>query len=371
MGGSGEFSVRGGIVDVFSPLMRNPVRIEFFGDSVDSIREFDLDDQRSRGPVQHIDIVPMQDIVISREMMREWGRRARQRWETSDDSRFEKDLNDKLVFADNGELFPGASYLMPIVQPMESTLLDYADPAVLILDEPEVLAEAHQKFFGVLEQRFEQTQKAGGTALSPNEIFVSPEDLRVVAEKHKRVNLEELGATGAAFFVKGQPSERFHGRIKDMAEAVRQSHEAGRQVVLLGGTLGMAERLRDILHEYGLPFRCEFGEQPIKSIGEASVPIVGIGKISAGLRLPDAGLEIYAETDIFDESEHLPQQHRRRQKISTFLSDLQDLKPGDYVVHVDHGIGTYNGLTLVHDKECMVLSIMAVTVYTCPWSGST
>ena len=72
----GEFSVRGGIVDVFSPLMRNPVRIEFFGDSVDSIREFDLDDQRSRGPVQHIDILPMQDVLISREMLREWGGRG-------------------------------------------------------------------------------------------------------------------------------------------------------------------------------------------------------------------------------------------------------------------------------------------------------
>src|SRR4029453_10867402 len=102
-------------------------------------------------------------------------------------------------------------------------------------------------------------------------------------------------------------------------------------------------------------FRCEFGEQPLKSIGDATVPIVGIGKLSSGLRLPDTGLEIYVETDIFDESEHLPQQHRRRQKISTFLSDLQDLKPGDYVVHIDHGIGTYSGLTLVHDKECMVL----------------
>src|SRR5947208_15483741 len=71
VGAPGEFSIRGGIVDVFSPLMRNPVRIEFFGDSVDSIREFDLDDQRSRGPVQHIDILPMQDVVISREMRSE------------------------------------------------------------------------------------------------------------------------------------------------------------------------------------------------------------------------------------------------------------------------------------------------------------
>ena len=103
VGAPGEYSIRGGIVDVFSPLMRNPVRIEFFGDSVDSIREFDLDDQRSRGPVQHMDLLPMQDVVISREMLRDWGGRARQRW---NEEEFQKDLNEKLVFADNGEFFP-------------------------------------------------------------------------------------------------------------------------------------------------------------------------------------------------------------------------------------------------------------------------
>ena len=348
----GEFSVRGGIVDVFSPLMRNPVRIEFFGDSVDSIREFDLDDQRSRGPVQHIDLLPMQDTVITREMLRDWGGRSRQHW--TDDA-FQKDLNEKLVFADNGELFPGASYLMPLARPMEATLLDYAEPAVLIVDEPEVIDEAHRKFFDVLEQRYEQTQNAGGVVLPPKDIFVPPEELSSLSAKNRRLYLEELGSTGSSFFVKGQSCEKFHGRIKDMAESVRQSHAAGHEVVLLGSTVGMAERLRDIVHEYGIPFRCEFGEQPLRAVDDATVPIIGIGKISAGFRLPEVNLEVYAETDIFDESEHLAPQHRRRQKISSFVSDLQDLKPGDYVVHIDHGIGTYNGLTLVHERECMVL----------------
>src|SRR5881397_492099 len=355
VGAPGEFSIRGGIVDVFSPLMRNPVRIEFFGDSVDSIREFDLDDQRSRGPVQHIDLLPMQDVVISREMLRDWGARSRERWRAE---AFEKDLNDKLVFADNGEFFTGVPYLISLVQPMEATLFDYAEAAVLILDEPEVLRETYEKFFFALEQRFQQTANAGGVVLPPREIFLSPEDFQARASPERRVQLEELGASGSSFLVRGQPPEKFHGRIKEMAAAVGQSHQAGRDVILLGSTLGMAERLRDILHEYGVPFRCEFGEQPLKTLvggDDRSIPIVGIGKISSGLRLPDAGLEIYAETDIFDESEHLPQQHRRRQKISAFVSDLQDLKTGDYVVHVDHGIGTYNGLTLVHDKECMVL----------------
>jgi transcription-repair coupling factor (superfamily II helicase) len=350
VGAPGEFSVRGGIVDVFSPLMKNPVRIEFFGDSVDSIRQFDLDDQRSRGPVQYIDILPMQDAVISREMLRQWAGKARETWGEA----FEKDLNEKLVFADNGEFFPGAPYLMSLVQPMESTILNYVDPLVLVLDEPEVLQETYQKFFSALEQRFEQTQNAGMVALPPSKLFITPDELNEITRGRHHLNIEELGSSGASIFITGQPSEKFHGRIKEMADAVRRSHEEGRDVVLLGSTVGMAERLRDILHEYGVPFRSEFGEQPLRS-DDASVPLVGVGKISGGLRLPTAGLEIYGETDIFDESEHLPEQHRRRQKISSFLSDLQDLKPGDYVVHIDHGIGTYNGLTLVHEKECMVL----------------
>ncbi len=356
VGAPGEFSIRGGIVDIFSPLMRNPIRIEFFGDSVDSIREFDLDDQRSTGPAQHVDILPMQDVLISREMLRQWAGRARQYWP---DEAFEKDLNEKLVFADNGEHFPGASYLMPIVRPLDATLLDYIDPSVLVFDEPEPLQEAHAKFFSAVEQRFEQTRTAGGIALPPTDLFVDPERFNTLSARRHRLHLEQLGTApvdpAAAFFVKAQPARKFHGRIKEMGEAVRTSHAEGNQVILLGSTLGMAERLRDILHEYGIPFRSEFGDQPLRATDEVSAPIVGIGRISEGLRLPDANLEIYAETDIFDESEHLPQQHRRRQKISSFLSDLQDLKPGDYVVHIDHGIASYNGIALVHDKECMVL----------------
>jgi transcription-repair coupling factor (superfamily II helicase) len=356
VGGQGEFSVRGGIVDVFAPLMRNPVRIEFFGDTVDSIREFDLDDQRSRGPAQHVDILPMQDVLISREMLRDWGGRARQRWP---EEGFEKDLNEKLVFADNGELFNGASFLLPLVRPLESTLFDYLDPTVVVLDEPEMLDEAQQKFLSALEQRFEQTTAAGGIALPPSDIFLNAEQFGALVSRHHHLDLEELGTCQAisdtAFFVKSQPARKFHGRIKDMAEAVRESYAAGRQVVLLGSTIGLAERLRDLLHECGIPFRLEFGEQPLRATDEAIAPIVGIGKISGGLRLPDVDLEIYAEPDIFDESEHLAPQHRRRQSIASFVSDLQDLKTGDYVVHIDHGIGTYNGIVLVHDKECMVL----------------
>jgi transcription-repair coupling factor (superfamily II helicase) len=354
--GPGEFSVRGGIVDVFSPLMRAPVRMEFFGDTVDSIREFDLDDQRSRSPIQHIDILPMQDVLATKEMIRAWGEGAAQHW-TEDV--FQKDLAEKRLFAEGGELFPGATFLLPLAFPLESTIFDYAEGAVHILDESEILREIHEKFQENLRHRFEQTVSNGSLALPPANLFWSPEELGRSRLRNPRLHLEELGTAefpnAAVFPVRSQPSARWHGRIKELAEEVRRSFSNGIQVVLLGSTLGMAERLRDFLHEYEIPFRLDFGEQPLKIVDDPLAPLVGIGRLSAGLSLPEAALLIYAETDVFDEVEHAQPTHRRRQKLSAFISDLQDLKPGDYVVHVDHGIGTYSGITLVHDRECMVL----------------
>jgi len=236
--GPGEFSVRGGIVDVFSPLMRAPVRMEFFGDTVDSIREFDLDDQRSRGPVQHIDILPMQDLLVSREMIREWAVKAAEHWK---DDAFRKELSEKRVFAEGGEFFPGLGFLLPLAFPLEATIFAYADGAVAVLDESEVLSENHEKFMESLQQRYEQTVASGGLAVPPASLFFSPEDLARPKLQNPRLHIEELGAAefpnAVPFPIRSHPSARWHGRIKELAEEVRTNFAGGTQVVLLGSTL--------------------------------------------------------------------------------------------------------------------------------------
>lgn len=349
----GEFSKRGGIVDVFSPLMPNPVRIEFFGDTVESLREFDPDDQRSTNPLRRIDILPMQEQFVTREMFRDWAGKARRRWENE---RYHDDLNEKLVFADDGEPFPGSQFLIPASQPLSATLVDYLDEAVFVLDEPELLNEGYSEYFHTLQHRYEQTESVGGLALPPEEAFLSPDELAGSLEQYPWLKLEELGESGSNFIVVGQPARRFHGRMRELVEAIRDSFEAGRQVLLMGSTLGMAERLRDILHEYELPIRAEFGEVPLKSSSDGNAPVVVVGRISGGFRLPDANLEVFAETDVLDETEHFTPSARSKSKASAFVSDLQDLKPGHYVVHVDHGVGNYGGLETIHGQECMVLT---------------
>lgn len=350
----GEFSRRGGIVDVFSPLMDYPVRIEFFGDSVDSLRQFDPDDQRSRGPVQHVDVLPMHEHLVSGETFRKWAANARRRW---GHERYHDDLGEKLALADDGSPFAGWQFLIPEIAPLPASLADYVEDAVFIIDEPGLLYEAYAKYLGLLDRRYRQTLQAGGVAFAPDGLVRPREDLEALVGRHPFLQLEELGGEGSEFQVVGQPARRFHGRMREMVESIRQSWEAGRQVVLLGSTLGMAERLRDILNEYDLPFRAEFGEAaPGRPQPDTNAVVVSIGRISAGFRLPDPGIEVFAETDILDESEHFVASGKRRSKTSTFLSDLEDLKTGNYVVHVDHGIGRYEGIALVHERECMVLS---------------
>ena len=171
VGSVGEFSHRGGIVDVFSPRMESPVRIEFFADTIDSMREFDLDDQRSTNPVGRIDILPMQEHFVTHEMFRDWAGAARQRWQ---EEKYHDDLNDKLVLADDGERFPGSQFLLPESSPLKAGLVDYLEEAVFVLDEPDLLGESYRKYFSTLQQRYEQTTAARGLALLPEKRFFSP-----------------------------------------------------------------------------------------------------------------------------------------------------------------------------------------------------
>ncbi len=351
----GEYSRRGGIVDVFSPLMPLPVRIEFFGDSVDSIREFDVDDQRSRNPLRYVDVLPMQDNVVPRETFRKWAGEARRLWQ---EDAYQDDLRERLVFADDGEPFAGWVFLLPAVFPRESALPDYLSEAVYVIDEPELVTEDYREYFRILTERHKQALESGGLALAPERLYLTPGEFDGALARYPSLALEQLASHASAHMVIGQSAHRFHGRIREMAESVKQSFDAGRQVVLLGGTIGMAERLRDILHEYEVPFRADFGDQPVKPVADTNAPLVGVGRLSAGFRLPDIGLEVFAETDILDETEHFVPSRRRKSSASTFLSGLQDLKPGNYIVHVDHGIGLYGGVTSIHDSECMVLTYL-------------
>jgi transcription-repair coupling factor (superfamily II helicase) len=381
----GEFSLRGGILDVFSPAEDAPHRLEFFGDTVDSVREFDPDTQRSTRRVTGSLIPPMRELSVRREEFIAWADAAAKRWT---EEIFRRDLRARLAHAERGEPFPGWEHLIPLSRPLHSSAFDYFKDAVFVIDEPADMEKTASEFYGHLEARFAEAEEGGELALPPDMLFVSPDELRARFEAGGRIELRLLGRTAAAVDERfridaltneqtqaagaraGKPGRpplflfpadenraevslisqsprRYNGRVQDLAQDLKADAGTGKAVMLVMPSLGLAERATEMLAEYDIAARLAPGPG---ARAKPAGPIVTIGNLANGFALPAADLSILVESDLFGDLDRIAQQrvavkHARKQRsIEAFLSDLGDLKVGDYVVHVDHGVGQFQGL---------------------------
>ncbi len=301
----GSFAVRGGIVDIFPAGDIEPVRLEFVGDMVESLRRFDPSTQRSTGATDQLLVIPVRE-------------------------RFDEE-------ADSIPLFE---------------FLSAARGLRVVVSEEEQVREQTQKVRDQLESSFADAAGRGHVAaLPPAQAYVTWADLepRLVAGRH----LEELAIDefaphpdpgsrirdpGGTRHVRCQPALEFRGRVNDWIAEIRQARERRDAILFVAESAGRAERTIEILQDYDIV------AVPVERAEDAYAAsvLVAVGSISRGFRLSDAAFQVYAETDVFEEERHAPE--KRRNLAKTFLSDLRDLKVGDLVVHVDHGIGEFVGL---------------------------
>jgi transcription-repair coupling factor (superfamily II helicase) len=293
----GSFAIRGGIVDVFAAGDVEPVRIEFVGDMVESIRRFDPATQRSTGAIDQVVIVPVREQFDNNESdARETGN------------------------------------LVPVLDAIAAS-----KGMQLIVSEYEQVESAGGKVREQLESSYGDAAARGHVvARPPDEAFVTWEDIEVRAQDARR--LEELAVEESASQVRCQPAMEFSGRVGDWVAEIRQARQRGDTVLFVADSAGRAERAVEILQDY------EIIAVPVERTEDAHVAsvLVAVGSLSRGFRLPAASLQIYAEPDVFEEERRAAE--KRRNLARTFLSDLRDLKVGDLVVHVDHGIGEFVGL---------------------------
>jgi transcription-repair coupling factor (superfamily II helicase) len=382
----GEFSLRGGILDVFSPAHDWPHRLEFFGDVVDSIREFDPVTQRSMHRVSETQIPPMRELSVRREEFMAWAEIAARRWSGEI---FRRDLRARLAHAERGETFPGWEYLIPLSRPLASSAFDYFKDAVFVVDEPADIERAASELYGHLETRFAEAEEAGELALPPSMLFLSPDELRSRFNGADRIELRLLGRAAAATDERfridaltmeqaepvragtrkadrppvflfstdeshpevtliSQSPRRYNGRVQDLARELEADIQAGKLVILVMPSLGLAERATEMLAEYDVAAQLT---SVLSRSPESTGPIITVGNLTNGFALPAAALSILIESDVFGDIDRIAPQRgaarstRKQRSIEAFLSDLGDLKVGDYVVHIDHGIGQFQGLT--------------------------
>jgi len=394
----GEFSVRGGILDVFAPVGENPLRIEFFGDTVESIREFEITTQRSVAQLEIVTILPVREVVLSQEALQRGIARIKAR--ITEIGASYNTLNTLMNQLEQATFFPGmeryASYFYPDLE----SLFDYLDPQSLLVVEEELdVEQASAKFEGKVQEGYQHALDKGNPVPEPNSLYLTAGQVKEYLEKWPRVDLslidfrerEGLGEREHGSLSPASPPRRIAmdlgfkplewGYLTGPETDEREQHlafsskrlaewiEAGHQILIASHTRTQAERLAELLKEYRLaPGQQEepvftkllslqkpnFLEKP----GSFANPLMTIGDLTHGFYSPDLRLVLVSEDELL--GRRSPVKYRRKaHRPSRLLTTLGELEINDFVVHVDHGIGKYLGLKKLKiqgmEMECLHL----------------
>jgi transcription-repair coupling factor (superfamily II helicase) len=347
----GEYSVRGGILDVFSPESPKPVRIDLFGDQVESIRRFEVDSQRSVLKLEEATLLPLSEYQKSRSLVAELSERLQESGVPA------RDLPAP------GEPFPGWELLAPMARPHHTSIFSLLDRAIVVWDEPEQIRGAAERLW----KRLEQVELSA--AYDPARIFFRWEELADEAARHAQVAFRELeisqvgqalrpAAVPASLHIPTRPSMSFHGNMQVAIAEARTLVDAGSRVAFFVGSTGEVERVADIFNEYGVPYQlgidqsdaapAYLAERAYLAGAVASIYLIR-GDVRRGVIFRDSALAVFGSEDLFDTSELVAKP--AKQRLSTFTADQFELKPGDYIVHAEHGVGRFLGLRAIEHGD--------------------
>src|ERR1700758_668045 len=354
----GQYAFRGGILDVYSPEAERPVRIEFFGDEVDSILRFDPTSQRSSNPIDEAMLLPLTETPVTDQLLgaihtRLSGKRIAGTTE---------EIVEAAVRSGGVTVFPGWEFYAPVAG-SDRTVFDLLPHAAVLLDEPDLLRSEFDRFWTRVGEMHERS--GVGNLVRPEDLYLAPENWWRKIAALTGADLEHLGISRSedldtAVTILTQPTQRFHGAVPAMLEEVQKLTAAGNEVLFSVPNTGEVERLADIFTEYNVSFKLgsrtrggeSYADETSYFAGEVHTTTLAKAYVPDGVVFPEAHLAIFGARDLFDESEAVAARpQRQKSKVSAFLSDFRDLQVGDYVVHVEHGIGQYQGLKEINQGE--------------------
>ena len=354
----GQFTRRGGILDVYSPESDRPMRIEFFGDEIDTIRRFDPETQRSQSGLDETQLLPLTETPVTERLLAAvHARLSKQRIEIDDDGEADE-LAAEAAAAGGVSVFPGWELFAPVAG-AESHLLKFMPRSVLFVDEPGMVRNQIDRWWNKVVQRHERS--GIGNLIRPEDIYLRPEILQGLLQAHFGLDFDQLGAvdvleedsTLGEVAINTRPTLRFHGSIPALTEQLRRLIEAETHIVIAAANQGDVERTATILRDYQIPYRlgsraAGHGETVLEEssylAGDLRVPIIVRSPFAAGVSFPDSNLILFGANDLSDEADVAARPLPRKSKTAAFVSDFRDLTVGDFVVHVEHGIAQYQGL---------------------------
>ncbi len=346
----GEFSVRGGLIDLFPMGSSLPYRLDLLDDEVETIRAFDPDTQRSLYPVPEVRLLPGREFPLDEAARTAFRGRFREV--------FEGDPSKATVYKDVGQgvASPGIEYYLPLFFDQTATLFDYlpAD-STLVLHGP--IEQAAQRFWTETRERYRfLARDRERPCLPPERLFVEVEQFFAAARPYARLALSDEKTEAAtqadirAAFA-AAPAVAVERKTEDPLARLRalidRSRIEGSRVLLLADSHGRRETIGQMLRDYALAFA---DNADFNAFLAADAPLsLGVGPVQQGFALPTARLVLLTESELYAAS---PRRNRNRSRerasnVEAMIRDLAELKVGDPVVHVEHGIGRYCGLQVM------------------------
>ncbi len=354
----GDFCIRGGILDIFSPLYDDPLRVEFFDDLIESIRLFATDTQRTVGELQEAVIAPASEVVIRPSQTADIIRRLRIQ---ASDQDLPKAVIRRLVAAVKEEgRFAGIDGLLPLIYPALDHLMDYMPPETVVVRlEPAELEKAVAQIAVKARHTYEAARNEDRLCLAPEALFHSASWFRETLASHDCLDIRQLPIQSADDTV--APTSRIDFDVREIAAFDAGPDTAGPKAVSFAPTAqwiqgqldqGLAvgiicrnrnqiERVTSVLEPYHIVPATEshFPPEPLRSARVVAIE----GQISEGFVWPEVRWALVTDLELFGGRRRAPRPAVAKTRQS--LLALEDIGQGDLVVHQDHGIGRYEGLT--------------------------
>ncbi|MBO8127090.1 MAG: transcription-repair coupling factor [Firmicutes bacterium] len=355
--GPGQFSIRGGIIDIFSLTQEHPVRIELFDTEVDSIREFDPDTQRSTANKDAFTLMPARDSIylpeflpvveerVTDQLKRQVNTLRNQGLEAAA-QRLEDTISSHLEKLKEQHYFPGIDQFMSCFYQKLDYLWAYLEEGLIVLDDPDRVKEAVNNEIKELGEQYASLLEEGRVLPAVTTVFAPWHDVFAEAQKHQLIHLSPLGkrVSGsnvvASYNFPSRRPEVFNGNLPSLSVRLKEWVEAGFRPVLMVSKDDRLRRLKSDLFDHGIE-TSSFGNH--LSLPDDRVYLVK-GQLSEGIELPDAKVVVLTETEIMGRRRRRSLRHLSVQEGAR-ISSYGDLKVGDFVVHITHGIGIYQGVT--------------------------
>jgi len=353
----GDFSIRGGIFDIFSPLYSDPIRIELFGDTVESIRFFSAITQRTIKNIPEAVILPARETILKSSHLTQIINRIRKQ---SSKLNIPVTKARALIHRIRKEgVFPGIESLIPLIYPHPGSFFDYVPKdTFFILNEPAELENMADRTLGQALKSFDAAQKESRLCTEPEHLYLTWQETKALFEQQKTLFVKKLHVSKETLS-DAPPLKQFHYSVKNntdislelgrrrekdlfspLANWINHQRLSGFDTLMVCHTRTQAKRLASLLVPYGIHLiGIERFDDIEQNKGQVSVCL---GRISSGFVWPAESLAIITEDEIFGLKRR--PKIKPEQQIRARLFAIEDLKKGDLVVHVDHGIGQYEGL---------------------------